>query len=158
MEDELTTYISIRNADRFMWIGIAVAVVFLAVLLSAPFVPIDSDVKLSEQRSISGIKPLTRDPQEMGGLLQQISGRHLIRPAQIQAAVKNTGVAAQLVKRLKLLGIARMKDNLVAYIQVDTGRVATVRKGETILDFIVEDIQSGKVALSLDGVNVVLVH
>jgi hypothetical protein len=82
----------------------------------------------------------------------------LIKPSQVQAAVKDDGTAGRLAKQLKLQGIVQIGDELVAYVQVEKAGVKTVRKGQTLLDFLVEDIEAGKIKLSWQGVIVFLEH
>jgi hypothetical protein len=76
----------------------------------------------------------------------------------VQAAVKDTGVAQQLLKKLQLQGVAKMGDRFVAYVSVDKQSVVTVRDGDAVLDFLVESIEPGCVTLSLQGVLVRLQH
>jgi hypothetical protein len=91
-------------------------------------------------------------------LLAKMAGRRLVRPAQVQAAVKDTGAAARLLAKLNLQGVVDIGGELVAYIQVDKRSVKTVRKGEKVLELTVEEIQPGSVKLSLEGVVVELSH
>lgn len=95
-------------------------------------------------------------PPKMEELLRKVSDRRLIRPAQIQAAVKDNGVAEKMAKNLKLRGVVQLGKDMVAYVEVGKFGVKSVHSGEKVLEFVVEDIQPGLVTLSLNGVNVVL--
>lgn len=91
-------------------------------------------------------------------VLRQTAGRRLIRPAQIIAAVKDTGAAERLVKRLKLQGIIEMGGRKVAYVQVDGQNTVSVREGQKVLDMTVAKIESSRVEFSLDGVQASLAY
>ena len=84
--------------------------------------------------------------------------RPLVSPAQVQAAVKDTGAAAKLAKKLKFQGIIQVDDGYVAYVQTEEEGLRTLRKGDAILDFVVRDVGADKVVLSLEGVEVMLGH
>lgn len=92
--------------------------------------------------------------QSPDAMLSKMAGKELIRPAQVQAAVKDSGAAKTLAKRLKLQGIVQIGDAYTAYVQVEKEGVKSVRKGDTILEFAVKKVEAGKVTLSLDNVEV----
>ncbi len=122
-------------------------------------VPVDPEGTQREAKMGATLGPLSsREPRSLDLILGKITERRLIRASQLQAAVKDSGVAKQLAKKLKLQGVVQMGDYLVAYIQVDRGVVKSVRKNEKVLDMIVEQIEPDRVTLSLDGVEVVLTH
>jgi hypothetical protein len=104
------------------------------------------------------IEPISTSRADVEPLLARLAGTILIRPAQVQAAVKSDGTAERLLKKLKLQGDVQVGSEMVAYIQVDDGTkaVRSIRKGQTVLDFAVENVEAGKVTLSLQGVVVVL--
>jgi Tfp pilus assembly protein PilP len=79
-------------------------------------------------------------------------------PSQVKAAVKDTGVARKLLEKLKLRGVVQIGADQVAYIRVEKKTTRKVREGEKLLSFVVKKIESGKVVLSLEGVEVVLRH
>ena len=147
-----------RLSYRFKIAAFGSLVVACALLLVALAVPIAPDVAMSKTVDNTQSKPMPLERRDLEPLLARMAGVRFIRPTQVQAAVKDSGAAKQLAKKLKLQGVVEMGETLVAYIQVDKQGVKTVRKGDAVLDFIVEGIQSGKVTLSLQGVEVVLQH
>jgi hypothetical protein len=110
-----------------------------------------------EMEASASTMPVRRD---LGEVLEKLSARRtpLICPPQAQAAVKDSGAAARLAKKLKLQGIVQMGSDYVAYIQTDEGTVRTVRRGDTLLEFVVGDVTDASVTLSLEGVEVLLGH
>jgi hypothetical protein len=102
------------------------------------------------------LEPMPAGRADLQPLLVKMSGRTLIRPAQVQAAVKTDGTAERLLKQLKLLGVVRIGDTSVAYIQIENEGVKAVRVGDRVLEFVVECVEPRKVTLSLNGVTVPL--
>ena len=105
-----------------------------------------------------GVRPIPEHTLDLQPLLARVARRELIRPASLQAAVKDDGTAQRLLKALKLQGVIEMDGQLVAYIHVEKQGVQTVRAGEQVLDFVVERIDPGSVTLSLQGVQAKLGH
>ena len=111
--------------------------------------------------AVTRAKPLCPLPavgQDLRPLLMKMAGRRLIRPGQVKAAVKDSGAAERLLKKLKLQGVVQTGADLVAYIRVDKEGTKSVREGQKVLDFVVARIEPGKVTLTLQGVEVVLGH
>ena len=147
-----------RLSDRFMKAAVillAVAIVAVALSLLVPVGTAGGTTELSARRGIAALPAVGVD---LGPLLVKMAGVRLIKPPQAQAAVKDTGAAAKLAKKLHLQGVVKMGEELVAYIQVDKAGVKTVRQGGQILEFLVERVEPGRVTLSLQGVQVVLEH
>lgn len=158
MIDEFALRAAKRITDRFVLVGAALTLLsFIAVIVAILF-PIDIDVKMKGVSKAVEFAPLAASERDMNSLLLNMAGRPLIRPSQIKAAVKDTGAAAQLLKKLKLQGIVKLGNSFVAYIEVEKHSVVTVRRGEKILEFTVKDIEAQKIVLSLEGVEVSLGH
>jgi len=87
-----------------------------------------------------------------------MAGKELVKPPQVHAAVKDSGLAGKLAKRLKLEGVVQADEGYSAYIRVDNKALETVRQGQKVLDFTVARIEPGAVTLSLEGVEVVVTH
>lgn len=132
--------------------GIALLGAAGLALAAACFWPIDSDAQPARSGTWKSLHALDESPADVDRLIRKMAGRTLVKVAQVQAAVKDSGAAKELVKRLKLQGVVEMPDGLVAYIAVQGEGVATCRKGEKVLEFVVEDVQPGKVTLNLQGV------
>ncbi len=156
-----------KRADRLPSMiavtGQAVLGLSLLLVLAAAFWPIQDDAAGSNALDAPrpaevGLGSEPMDALDSQSLLLKMAGRRLIRPAQIQAAVKDTGAAQRLLSKLKLQGVVQMGGDHVAYIQVADRGVQTVRVGSSVLDFMVEAVESGRVKLSLDGVEVELTH
>lgn len=138
--------------------GLAVVAVIASLVI-----PVDSQEELAAQHSrqevpqiqLSGVPGAGAD---YDGLMVKVAGSRLIRPAQVQAAVKDTGAAQRLLERLKLQSVVSMGGQPVAYLRVNKEGVQSVRAGGRVLDFIVESVKPGEVKLSLDGVVVTLGH
>jgi hypothetical protein len=131
----------------------------LAAVLTATFVPIEGQSEASKSVSEAWlVAPADVHAADVDGLLKRIAGRRLIEPSQGLAAVKDTGAAARLLASLKLQGVVKTGDRLVAYVDVDKQGVSTVGAGDRLLDFVVKDVTPGRVTLTLDGVEVSLGH
>ncbi len=129
-------------------------VLFLAALLW----PIRSATQEHNATSRLQVALLDAPKQQTDGLFKKMAGRRLMRPSQIQAAVKDDGRAEKLLKALKLQGVVQLGTDYVAYVQIDKQGVRAIRSGETILGFSVENIEPGKVTLLLEGVQIFLSH
>ena len=146
-----------RIADRLMWTGIVVAIVASILVAVAAVLPIRASAGYADKpANRQEFQLQMRSSQDVDALLSRTAGRPLVRPPQIQPAVKDTGAAARLVRKLKLQGIIQKGDILVAYIRVGKQGVKTVREGEKVLDFVVKEIKAGRVTLLLEGVQVEL--
>jgi hypothetical protein len=139
-----------RVAGLCLLIG---AVVTLSLVCLWPVKAQTDPSRLGKQHKIEAWPELAEPPDQM---LSKMTGKELIRPAQAQAAVKDSGAAKALAKRLKLQGIVQIGDAFTAYVQVEKDGVKSVRKGDTILEFAVKKVEAGKVTLSLDNVEVEL--
>ena len=157
MSDETTLRSAEKIAGRVLLICMTLAVLGGISVALAMTLPMDPGASNLDTASRGGLNDPV-DAPDVSLLLETMAGRRLIRPSQVQAAVKDKGVAARLVKKLKLQGVLRMGDTLVAYIAVKDQGVQTLREGEMILEFLVKSIEPGKVTLSLEGVEVVLSH
>jgi hypothetical protein len=143
---------------RFQWLGLACLGASLVVLLVMALMPVKaaSPEPLRARARRTGVAvPQAKDP---GPLLERMAGLRLIRPAQVRAAVMDSGAAARMLKKLKLQGVVHTGQTPVAYIKIDGGGTVAARRGDTVLDLVVERIDPGKVTLSLEGVIVELVH
>lgn len=154
----------ISSAARLSWrvMHVGLVLVGLAVVLlgAALVMPVTSSADQATPSRARAFVPLGPPQSEMDDAIKilQARPRALIRPAQVQAAVKDTGAAAQLAKRLKLQGVVALNGEYVAYVDVQEQGVKAVRVGEPLLDFVIKDVTPGKVTLSLEGVEVVLGH
>lgn len=145
-----------RAARRVRAIAVTLAVLAAAATVAALFVPIQSASNAAlatESRSPTSLPAVGEDLQP---LLAAMAGNNIIRPAQVQAAVKDDGAAEKMLAKLNLQGVIQMGDDLVAYVQVEKGSVQTVKTGDKLLSFVVEKVEPSKVSLSLQGVVVTL--
>jgi hypothetical protein len=127
------------------------------LLVTAAVVPLvgqgDSGMTTAQRRP----RPLPGLKLDLQPVLGEIAKRQLICPAQVQAAVRDTGAAQRLAQQLKLQGVVAVAGEPVAYIQVKDGAVRSVRTGDQLLEFTVKEVKaSGTVTLLLDGVEVQL--
>lgn len=143
-------------AERLRYVGIAWALLALGMVAFAWAFPVDANVQNRSSGRRKELEPLPAVGADVRPLLAKMAGTRLIRAAQVQAAVKDTGAADRLAKRLSLEGIADIAGTHVAYIRVEKKGVQSVKQGDTVLDFVVEKIVSNRVTLSLQGVQVVL--
>jgi len=136
----------------------------LLLVASAVCVAIAAFAPLPAAPDVAAIGPPTAPvgvlsaKPNLGPLLVKMAGKRLIRPSQVQAAVKDTGAAQRLLAKLNLQGVVDMRGNLIAYIGVKGQGVKTVRQGGSVLEFVVKSIEPNRVVLSLQGVEVELTH
>jgi len=148
-----------RLTTGFLAAGVVVFATAVALVALAALTPVDTagDLGNLESRGLD-LAAWSESRAEVDPLLRRMAGRRLIRPPEVQAAVKDTGLAGRLIKRLTLEGVVQIGQDFAAYIRVDKKSLETVRQGQNVLDFVVERIEPGKVTLSLQGVEVVLAH
>ncbi len=148
-----------REQVHFFCIG---GLVFLAIglglLLASLFMPLGvNSSPVGQERRIGDISLFTLDKDRLSLLEQRATERLLIKAAQAQAAVKDSGLAAELAKNLRLQGIANMPEGLTAYIRnMKEKRTLTVREGDKAAEFIVRRVEENSVTLDLEGVEVKL--
>jgi len=141
---------------RFMGVGIVLLLAAVGLAIAACLVPVAIDeesMAASRHQLVPRMTGVSLDERQ---LTQAVAGRRLIRPAQVQAAVKDNGAAQRLLERLKLQSLVQMGGEPVAYVRVKGEGVQSVRAGGRILDFRVDKITAGGLTLSLDGVVVLL--
>ena len=147
-----------RLASWLLKAGIATAVLATAGLVVALSYPISAgEFDLPSAEGWPVALPAIAKP-DLSSFLAEMAGRRLFRPAQIQAAVKDTGLARKLLGGLTLCGVTQIGNDRLAYVKTKAGAVKKVKVGEKVLDFVVEQIEPGQLTLSLDGVNVKLTH
>ena len=157
MANENTLIRGGRLTGRFISAGVVVFGLGVIALVAAVVVPISGEAASLRERSRQLKSPLS-ESQDVQPLLLKMAGVRLIKPSQVQAAVKDSGAAQRLAKKLKLQGVVQMPNGLVAYIKVDNEGVKSVREGGKVLDFVVDRIEPGKVTVSLQAVVVTLEH
>ncbi len=149
-------------AERLsLWLARGACVLVVAAVvavLAAALGPINTDSPMSTGGGKTRPTIAAAGTPSIGPLKAQIARRRLIRPPEVKAAVKDSGAAQRLLDQLKLHGVVRMEREYVAYVEVDKRGVRAVRKGEKLLEFIVESVAPGRVVLSLQGVEVILEH
>lgn len=146
-----------RFARRLLGMSLVVLLTSTAGLAAAIWMPLNATAAAHNAAAQARrLAPIPADRPNLEPLLAKIAGSRLIRPASIQAAVKDDGSAQRLLKSLKLQGVVQMGENPVAYIQVEKQGIQTVQVGQSVLDFTVEKIEPGRVTLSLQGVVVTL--
>ncbi|MCY2926466.1 MAG: hypothetical protein NT031_13700 [Planctomycetota bacterium] len=129
-----------RLARRFLWASLVILAAAVTAVVLAALLPVVEASQASRPAVRLDPKIPAITAASLEALLERVATRELIRPAQHRAAVKDSGVAAQMAKALKL-----QKEGTVS-----------VKKGQTVLKFLVKEIQSDRVTLSLEGVEVVL--
>lgn len=147
-----------QAARRFMFIGITASVVGVMIVAASVLLPIGDAEGITHVGGRERVPQLTPPDPALRTVFVKVAGSRLIRPGQIQAAVKDTGAAQRLLARLKLQSVVQLGGESVAYVQVADGGVTKVRRGEHLLDFVVEEIAPGNIRLLLDGVEVNLTY
>lgn len=89
-------------------------------------------------------------------LAGEISGRKLLEPAEVQAAVRDSGLAEEMLGKLRLNAIVKVRGKSKAYIMVEEQGVKLVEQGDKVLEFEVQEIGDDHVELTLQGVRVML--
>ena len=144
--------------NRFLMGSIVLLLVGLGLVLAAALMPVQIDVGKTAEKQDYQIQLASATPPKIRSLQVKMAGRQLIRPSQAKAAVKDSGAAQKLLKKLKLLGVVQIDKERLAYISIDRQGTKSVRCGEQILGLAVQKIEPGRVTLSLQGVEVVLSH
>ena len=149
-----------KNIETFLVSGFVFLSISLVLFLSSLILPLGVDLNpVGLDRHFGDIALSTLDNKNISLLESKITARLIIKAAQAQAAVRDTGLAKKLAKNLKLQGVVNMSDELTAYIRnTKEKRTVSVHEGEKVLDFIVKKIEQGSVTLVLDGVEVSLSH
>jgi hypothetical protein len=146
-----------RDQVHLFWVsGLIFFAICVGLLLVCLLMPPGIELNPAGQdRSIGNIAMSTLDRDRFSLLERRATERLIIKAAQAQAAVKDSGLAAELAKNLRLQGIANMPAGLTAYIR-DTKekRTLTVREGDKAAEFIVRTVEQDSVILDLDGVEV----
>ena len=157
MTDESNLHSAARLAGAFMFVGVGLLILAVAGLAWASFAPLNHGEETTRAVADERVSKMPDTSVELKDLLWKMAGNYLIRPAQVTAAVKDSGAAASLAKKLKLEGIVEMGGELCAYIRINKSSRKVV-VNDTILEFVVAKIEPGKVTLDLDGVRVKLEH
>lgn len=147
-----------RLIGRFRLVGVIVLAAGLACLAVAALTPVDAELREAGHSSARPFSPLPQPGADASDAMAKVAGSRLIRPAQMLAPVRDSGVAAELAKRLQLTGVIQSPQGLVAYVQPEKQPVLAVREGQKVQEFVVEKIEPNQVILTLDGVAVTLTN
>lgn len=142
----------------FKRVGLVVFVLGVAAMVAAAGWPIPGDADLNSSGAVSRVPEAAEAAVSSSELARAVAGRRLIRPSQVRAAVKDTGLAARLLERLKLQSVVQMRGEPVAYVKVENAGVTSVRAGGRLLDFEVRQVEPDRVVLVLEGVEALLSH
>ena len=142
----------------FRRVGILVLALGCAAMATAAWWPIPEKVSISDSDRASRVPTARPSQVSAAELARAVAGRRLVRPSQVRAAVKDTGLAAKLLERLKLQSVVQMRGEPVAYVKVENVGVKSVQGGGRLLDFEVRSVEPGRVVLTLEGVEAVLSH
>lgn len=158
MADELSLKKHAAAVRRFIGVGVAALGLSVALVLAAALVPMQSRASGSSMAGREAVPTIPRSDPDLHQLLVKVAGSRLIRPAQVQPAVKDDGAAQELLARLTLQSIVQLGGEPVAYVRIENKGVQTLKEGGRILAFVVEEIKGGRIKLSLDGVMVNLTY
>ena len=156
--DDPSTKAAAAVAGKLTWFGVLGVVACVCAIAVAALVPIAPGGDDMGPAARGGFEVREFRCENAKELVLRMAGRRLLRPAQVKAAVKDTGTAARLARKLRLQGVVRMGDRLNAYVEIQNQGVRAVGEGDKVLDFVVKRIEPGKITLSLQGVEVVLGH
>ncbi len=156
MTKQLSASDAKKISEKLRLFGVIVVILSVLLVLAGLMCPINTDTQPTSWQKAGDFEPLSVVGPDLGPLFAKMAGRRLIKPSQIKAAVKNTGAAARLLKKLKLQGIVQMGGNSIAYIKVEKKGVKSIRQGDKLLEFVVTKVKSNHVVLELDGVEVEL--
>lgn len=166
MTDERTLQRHAEAARRFAWVGVVALAASAVLLVAAAVAPIGEAAGGNAAAARRRVPEVASPDADVRSLEVKLAGSKLIRPAQVQPAVKDAGAAQKLLERFKLQSVVQMGGEPVAYVRVAQGggggagaaAVQTVRRGGRLLDFSVEEVEPGRVRLSLEGVLVDLTY
>lgn len=145
---------ALRWTQRLARGAAILALLAAATLVTVLVMPLAGATSHSGPSGRLAIKPVEATDYRV--LATRLAGATFIRPAQIKAAVRDSGAAQKLLKRLKLQGIVEAGEGRIAYIAIEGMGVQTVRSGEQVLDFTIQDIKANSIVLTLEGVQVEL--
>lgn len=143
---------------RVMVVSFVLVILAMVLVITSVSIPVKTNNGAEVVDLTGQYEPLMDSQTYVEPLLLKMAGRRLIRPSQVKAAVKDTGAAAQLLKKLTLQGVVQIGSDQVAYIRVEKKGTRNVKCGEKVLEFVVQKIEPGKITLSLEGVEVMLKH
>jgi len=143
-------------ANWFLTVALLGLLVAAGLSVYAVCVPLNPSSPGHISASRRWAMPTRTDASDADALVARIAGNPLIRPAQVTAAVKDSGAAQRLLKKLRLHGVTQVGSQRTAYIEVGGKSVAKVRRGDEVLGLVVERVDASEVVLSLEGVLVTL--
>ena len=151
-----------RFIEVMLRAALAVCVLAGLLLVAAAAYPIEAGVNTDLQTN-DDLRPLPPTDSNIQPLVRLMAGSRLIRPSQVQPAVKDNGAAQRMLEQLRLTGILELGGDRVAYIEVLKGgqkggaaETRAVRTNEKILEFTVDAVEQDQVTLNLEGVIVPL--
>ncbi len=168
MPADYATQRAVLLTKRMLIAAVAACILSAALLITAAVASIRTPGAMEAATPASLVRPQRRaHAQEIArrvtALQGNIAGRALLQPTNAQAAVKDDGAAARLLKRLKLRGVVKMGPQFVAYVQIRAdGRKPNtskrVRAGDHLGDLRVEKIEPGKVLLTFESMQAMLTN
>ena len=147
---------TVKLTRYIYYASVVLCIISLSLLILCFLIPLGNQQVNSRGKSTTSYINHSISQYELKPLLEKMMLQRLIRPAQIQAAVKDDGLAQKLVKKLKLQGIVLQNEHYIAYVRLPDKRTARIRDNDMIIDFNVDRITSQSVTLSLNGVQVEL--
>lgn len=145
-----------KLADRFLLVALVALTGATGLAVYAVCAPLGSHRTAFR----TAVRPLATTQRaradDVQALVAKVAGNPLIKPAQVSPAVKDTGAAKRLLKKLRLHGITQVGEQRTAYVQIEGKRVVRLRQGDEILGFVVDRVGPAEVVLRLDGVLVML--
>lgn len=158
MTHEIHDQTTRKMVNRFLLIALLILVAGIGLVILAGLIPVSGDPSAKEIAINRSFEFQAGSSPSLPPLLAQLVSRKLIQPAQVKAAVKDSGAAEKILQKLKLQGVVQLGNEAIAYIQVEKQGTVKVRRQEKILGLEVIRIEPGRVTLSLEGVEVVLCH
>ena len=133
-------------------IGVALACVAIVLVVLAAVAPTGTPHADVPSPGQTKLRPEAAPIEDIQPLLAKLAGRRLIQPSRFGASPGDDKSMEEMLKKLKLEGIAELGGERVAYIAVDKQPARTFRSGEKVLGFVIDDIADDVVWLVLEGV------
>jgi len=130
-------------------VGLGCLVFYLCLRLPAGH---DSQEIAAETR-VKDLKVARVDVNQLAG---RLTGRGLLSPGRFKPTVQEEDTAQKLAERFKLQGVARIGNDMVAYVRIENQGVRAVRRGQRLMEFEVQAVEPGRLILSLNGSEVEL--
>ena len=147
---DLNSYLSFGNAEKILRIALGLSVVYLVISLAFPLLgPQKISLPKVQPRKTPWVnESVNQEAEPLEHYEKGISGKQIFGIIGTSGGANSAAINTDLLKDINLVGIIADKNPQAIIEDKKTKKTSYVSKGQMVGDFLIDDIQEGKIILN----------